>query len=960
MVGALHHVEVVLDDHQGVAALHEALQHLHKLADVLEVQARGGLVEDVDGLPGGPLAEFGGELDALRLPAGEGGAGLPDLHVAQAHVAQQGHLAFDGGDRLEETLGVLDGQVQHVGDGLAVVLDFQRLAVVPRALADLARDVDVGQEVHLDLHDAVALAVLAAATLHVEREAPGLVAAPPRLGRAGEQVADLGEHAGVRGGVAARRTADGALVDLDDLVQVLHALDAVVPAGRGLRAVQFARQGGMQDVVDQGALAAARGAGHDRHGAQRNVDGHVLEVVFARADHLQVPAVAAAAALWNLDLQFAAQVLAGQAVPVLLHLLGRADRDDLPAVHAGTGSHVHEVVGVHHGVLVVLDDDQGVAQVAQVLQRADQAVVVLGVQPDAGFVEDVQHAGQPAADLGGQPDALRLPAAQGVRGAVQAQVVQADVHQEFQAGADRLQDGRGDRRPEVVQHVLVVAGAVRLRAAARVALQERFDGRVVERATLELLKERVGRQDAHAARLTDVQAAHAHREDLGFVAGAAAGGARLEFHELFQFFAHEVAFRVGVAAFQVRDDPLELGHEAHGFLARAAVHDLEGRAGTAQDRVVRRLGQVAPGGLHAEAHVLGQRLEFVPVVHAAARALLAPGENRALGDGELVVDDLVRAELLLAAQARAVPARAVRRVEAERAGFEFLQHAAVFGAGELLGVQFLVRAAVLARVGHQDAQQALAAAQAQFDALGDAAAVALAQRHAVDDHVHVVLLELLQLQLLGFFQLVQRAVHPHARETLAAQVGEQLAILALAAAHDRGEQDGALVGETRQQAVGDLAGALLLDLAAAHRAVRGAHAGVQQPEVVVDLGDGADRGAGVVAGCFLVDGDGRGQARDALDVGFLHQAQELAGVRGEALDVAALALGVDGVEGQGALAAAGHAGDHHELVAGEFHRDVLEVVGLRALHDQVVLQGVAPRARPSMRAAGRRKVTLRA
>jgi hypothetical protein len=44
-------------------------------------------------------------------------------------------------------------------------VDLERLAVVALALADLTGDVDVGQELHLDLQDAVALAVLAAAAL---------------------------------------------------------------------------------------------------------------------------------------------------------------------------------------------------------------------------------------------------------------------------------------------------------------------------------------------------------------------------------------------------------------------------------------------------------------------------------------------------------------------------------------------------------------------------------------------------------------------------------------------------------------------------------------------------------------------------------------------------------------------------------------------------------------------------
>ena len=150
------------------------------------------------------------------------------------HVAHARH-------RLEELQRLLDRHVEHVGDRLALEQDLQRLAVVALALADVAGDVDVGQEVHLDLDDAVALAGLAAAALDVEREAAGLVAARLALGQAGEPLADRREGAGIGRGVRARRAADRRLVDVDDLVDVLEPLDAVVRGG-GLRgAVELAR-----------------------------------------------------------------------------------------------------------------------------------------------------------------------------------------------------------------------------------------------------------------------------------------------------------------------------------------------------------------------------------------------------------------------------------------------------------------------------------------------------------------------------------------------------------------------------------------------------------------------------------------------------------------------------------------------------------------------------------------------
>ena len=117
---------------------------------------------------------------------------------------------------------------------------------------------------------------------------------------------------------------------------------------------------------------------------------------------------------------------------------------DLAAVLARARADVDDPVGDLDGVLVVLDDDQRVAHVAQPDQGLDQPVVVALVQADGRLVEDVQHADQAGADLGGQPDALGLAAGEGARGAVQREVVQADVDQEPQPLVDLLEHPLGD------------------------------------------------------------------------------------------------------------------------------------------------------------------------------------------------------------------------------------------------------------------------------------------------------------------------------------------------------------------------------------------------------------------------------------------------------------------------------------------------------------------------------------
>ena len=176
----------------------------------------------------------------------------------------------------------------------------------------------------------------------------------------------------------------------------------------------------------------------------------------------------------------------------------------------------------------------------------------------------------------------------------------------------------------------------------------------------------------------------------------------------------------------------------------------------------------------------------------------------------------------------------------------------------------------------------------------------------------------------------------HAREAVGAQLLEQLAVLALAAPHDRREHHEARpVGELHHL-VDDLLGRLAHDRAAADRAVRLAHARPQQAQVVVDLGHGADRRARVARGRLLVDRDRRREPLDRVHVGLVHLPEELPGVGGQRLHVAALALGVDRVEGEARLARAGQPGDHHQRVARQLQRDVLEVVLARARDDDLV------------------------
>ena len=227
----------------------------------------------------------------------------------------------------------------------------------------------------------------------------------------------------------------------------------------------------------------------------------------------------------------------------------------------------------------------------------------------------------------------------------------------------------------------------------------------------------------------------------------------------------------------------------------------------------------------------------------------------------------------------------------------------------------------------------LAEAQRGLDRVDDPAALRVVVEHEpVDDDLDRVPLELGELD--AGAQVADLPVDAHPDEAGLGGVFEDLLVLAFLVDDARRQQHQPRA-PLLQHRLGDLLHGLALDGPAAVVAVRLAHAGEQQAEVVVDLGDGPDGRARVVRDALLVDGDRGRKALDVVDVRLVHAAEELAGVGGQRLDVAALPLGVDGVEGQRRLAGAGGAGDDHQLAAGDGDVDVLEVVLARASDDDV-------------------------
>ena len=169
---------------------------------------------------------------------------------------------------------------------------------------------------------------------------------------------------------------------------------------------------------------------------------------------------------------------------------------------------------------------------------------------------------------------------------------------------------------------------------------------------------------------------------------------------------------------------------------------------------------------------------------------------------------------------------------------------------------------------------------------------------------------------------------PH--EPLGVELRHQPQVLALAGRDDRGQEHQLLALGKAKHLVDHLGDGLGLQGLAVLGAPGGTDPGVEESQVVVDLGDGSDGRARVVGGGLLLDGDRRGQTFDVVQVRLFHHREELAGIRRQRLHIPPLTLGIDGVEGERGLTRAREPGQHNQAIARQVQVQILEVVGAGA------------------------------
>ncbi len=298
------------------------------------------------------------------------------------------------------------------------------------------------------------------------------------------------------------------------------------------------------------------------------------------------------------------------------------------------------------------------------------------------------------------------------------------------------------------------------------------------------------------------------------------------------------------------------------------------------DGVPHVFGQILPWRVQVESHFVPEALEHMPVVFAGALGH-APGLDGVLVQRLAGVGNhQFRIDLELVADAGAYRAGAIGRVEGEGARFDLVEFELVPVRARALFREWLAPVGVvLVQIHEVRDDHALGKPQRGLDGIGQALADAVLDHQTVHHHFDGVLLLLDEFDVIG--ELPHLAVDQRAGVAVAAQQFEQVLELALPSADDGRQDLEPRAFRIFQQRVHHLLRRLGADQRAAFRAVRDAGAREQQAQVIVDLSDGADRRTRIAVRRLLVDGHGRAQAFDEVDVGFVHLPQKLPCIRGQ-------------------------------------------------------------------------------
>ena len=300
----------------------------------------------------------------------------------------------------------------------------------------------------------------------------------------------------------------------------------------------------------------------------------------------------------------------------------------------------------------MLDNDEGIAEVAKPNEGVDEPLVIALVEPDRWLIEHIQNSHEARANLSREADALRLSPGQGSGGTREVEVVQSHVDEEAEPCVDFAENLVGNHE--------------------------------VARGELDALEEGLRLANRKIRELGDRLSTDGDGQDFGAKPATLARGARRVPHELLVAFAGPIGFGVLVTALEVVHDSLKACRIAALAPEPVAVAHVHFEIVSVEKSVLGVVREILPRRVHRETKLARKGTHHLLVVVGAAEG---PRRNRPFRERRRFIrDHEVRVDFKSRADTRTFGTRAVGGVKGERPRLDFLELERV-----LVGARALLR-----------------------------------------------------------------------------------------------------------------------------------------------------------------------------------------------------------------------------------------------------------------------------
>src|SRR6266480_639159 len=215
------------------------------------MQTAGWIIENVKSAAGSLLRQFRCQFYPLRFAAGKSGGGLAQPEITEPYIQHRIQFIRHARNISEKTCRLVHSQIEHVGNVLSFIGDFECLAIVASSMTHFALDIDVRQKMHFDFNQPAALAVFAATAFDIEAETPRVIPTDARGRKLREQFANRCECSAVSDWIGSGRAPNRTLINHNSFVDLVDPPQTTKRSRFFLRIVEMTEQCSAQNIVYQ-------------------------------------------------------------------------------------------------------------------------------------------------------------------------------------------------------------------------------------------------------------------------------------------------------------------------------------------------------------------------------------------------------------------------------------------------------------------------------------------------------------------------------------------------------------------------------------------------------------------------------------------------------------------------------------------------------------------------------------